>query len=47
MTETVNYGILYVITEILLKGDFHRASFAHLPVVGAYEDWKECPPSSN
>ena len=36
-----------VITEIILKGDFHRASFARLPVVGAYEDWKDCVPSSS
>ncbi len=32
---------------MLLKGDFRRASFARLPVVGAYEDWKDCVPSSS
>ena len=33
---------VHLIIEILLNGDYHPASFARLPVVGAYEDWKYC-----
>ena len=33
---------VHLIIEILLRGDYHPASFARLPVLGAYEDWKDC-----
>ena len=48
-----NYGITNKLFILLLEtyvpwvlitscGDFHRAAFARLPVIGAYEDWKDC-----
>lgn len=33
---------VHLIIEVLMKADSHHASFAHLPSIGAYEDWKEC-----
>ena len=33
---------VHLIIEILLRGDYHSASFARLPVVGTYEDWNDC-----
>lgn len=33
---------IHLIIEVLMKADLHHASFAHLPSIGAYEDWREC-----